>query len=226
MARLQNIEWSAYEAAHTHPTERNHSDACRGSDPEQILRGWGLTVPPTNDQTKGEMEMGKVFTITDMARNQDWTVRVVFEGDRFGRDMCLVHDDAEPLIEFYDADHDFDIDTDGKVLGQFVTNYGADSLLEYANTTNGITLHGGVPKWKIEKVCYLEILSKVGSIIDDKKEEDAIEADQRHSDNLYDIVDAVRLKLHAQGTDDAKAVLNMISDMAQANGIHFERIDT
>jgi len=111
-------------------------------------------------------------------------------------------------------------------LGQFVQRYGADSLLEYANTTNGITLHGGCPKWRIEKACYLEILSKVGYIIDHKKEEDAIEADQRHSDNLYDIVDAVRVKLHGQGTDDAKAVLNMISDMAQANGIHLDRIDT
>lgn len=170
--------------------------------------------------------MAKVFTITDMARNQDWTVRVVFEGDRFGRDMCLVLDDAEPLIEFYDADYDFDIDTDGKVLGQFVSRYHADTLLEDANTTNGINLDGGVAKWQIEKVCYLEILSKVGSIIDDKKEEDAIEADLKHSDNLYDIVDAVRLKLHAQGTDDAKAVLNMISEMAQANGIHFDRMDT
>jgi len=59
---------------------------------------------PPHDQTKGEIEMAKVFTITDMARSLDWTVRVVFEGDRFGRDMCLVHDDAEPLIEFYDAD--------------------------------------------------------------------------------------------------------------------------
>ena len=170
--------------------------------------------------------MAKVFTITDMARNQDWTVRVVFEGDRYGRDMCLVHDDAKPLIEFYDADHDFDTDTDGKVLGQFVSSYSADTLLEDIKTTNGINLHGGVPKWTIEKACYREILSKVESIIDDKKEEDAIEADQKHSDNLYDIVDAVRVKLHAQGTDDAKAVLNMISDMAQANGIHFDRIDT
>tara|TARA_R100001460_G_scaffold8582_1_gene21185 strand:- start:567 stop:1079 length:513 start_codon:yes stop_codon:yes gene_type:complete len=170
--------------------------------------------------------MAKVFTITDMARNQDWTVRVVFQGDRYGRDMCLVHDDAEPLIDFYDADHDFDTDTDGKILGQFVGQYCANTLLEDSKTTNGINLHGGVPKWEIEKACYREILSKVESIIDDKKEEDAIEADQKHSDNLYDIVDAVRLKLHAQGTDDAKAVLNMISDMAQANGIHFDRIDT
>ncbi len=174
--------------------------------------------------------MTKVFTITDMARNQDWTVRVVFEGDRYGRmmtgKMCLVHDDAEPMIEFYDADYDFDTDADGKVLGQFVSRYCADTLLEDSKTTSGINLDGGVPKWTIEKTCYREILAKVESIIDDKKEEDAIEADQKHSDNLYDIVDAVRLKLHAQGTDDAKAVLNMISDMAQANGIHFDRINT
>ena len=170
--------------------------------------------------------MAKVFTITDMARNQDWTVRVIFEGDKYGRDMCLVHDDAEPMIEFYDADYDFDTDTDGKVLGQFVPRYCADTILEDIKTTNGIDLHGGVPKWTIEKICYREILLKVESILDHKKEEDAVEADLKHSDNLYDIVDAVRLKLHAQGTDDAKAVLNMISDMAQANGIHFDRIDT
>lgn len=118
--------------------------------------------------------MEKVFTITDMARCQDWTVRVVFEGDRFGRDMCLVHDDAEPLIEFYDADHDLHTDTDGyfygecvdgKVLGQFVARYSADTLLEDIKTTNGIDLHGGVPKWEIEKTCYREILLKVESIL-------------------------------------------------------------
>lgn len=109
--------------------------------------------------------MAKVFTITDMAHNQDWTVRVVFKGDRFGRDMYLIYDDAEPLIEFYDADHDFDIDTDGKVLGQFVSRYHADTLLEDIKTTNGIDLHGGIPKWEIEKTCYRKILSKVESIL-------------------------------------------------------------
>lgn len=108
--------------------------------------------------------MAKVFTITDMACKQDWTVRVVFEGDRYGRDMCLVHDDAEPMIEFYDADYDFDTNDDGKVLGQFVARYSADTLLEDIKTTNGIDLHGGVPKWEIEKTCYREILSKVESI--------------------------------------------------------------
>lgn len=106
--------------------------------------------------------MAKVFKITDMDCNQDWTVRVVFEGDRYGRmmtgKMCLVHDDAEPMIEFYDADYDFDQDETGAILGQFVGRYCASTLLADINNPRGINLEGSVPKWQIEPDCYGDIL--------------------------------------------------------------------
>lgn len=46
-----------------------------------------------------------------------WTVRIVYEGDRFGLDDCLTHDSSDPLIEFYDHE-------------DFVSRYYASTLLE------------------------------------------------------------------------------------------------
>ena len=39
MARLQNIEWAAYEAAHPCAKKGNHSYACCASIPRQIQSG-------------------------------------------------------------------------------------------------------------------------------------------------------------------------------------------
>ena len=33
-----------------------------------------------------------------------WCVRIVFEGDGYGLNHCLTHDETEPMIEFYDMD--------------------------------------------------------------------------------------------------------------------------
>ena len=113
--------------------------------------------------------MTKVFTIRDIETNLDWTVRVVFKGDKYGLDMCLVHDNVEPMIEFYDAEYDFDKDVDGSVLGQFVSRYCADTLLEDIDNVRGICLDGGVPKWSIERQCYAVILWKCSEIINNQK---------------------------------------------------------
>jgi len=113
--------------------------------------------------------MANVFTITDLKTNLDWTVRVVFQGDRYGRDMCLVHDDAEPMIEFYDAEYDFDKDVDGRVLGQFVSRYCSETLLDDHDISCGLNLDGGIPKWSINAACYRVIIWKCVEIINEQK---------------------------------------------------------
>jgi hypothetical protein len=109
--------------------------------------------------------MTSVFTITDLETNLDWTVRVVFQGDRYGRDMCLVHDDVEPMIEFYDAEYNFEKDVDGRVLGQFVSRYYAETLLNDHDISRGLNLDGGIPRWTINEACYRVIICNCAEII-------------------------------------------------------------
>ena len=109
--------------------------------------------------------MAKVFKITDHETQNNWTVRIVFEGQPYGLDMCLTHDEADPLIEFYDAEYDFDQDETGATLGQFVGRYCARTLLADINDPRGINLEGSVPKWQIKPDCYGDILRECARAI-------------------------------------------------------------
>ena len=57
-----------------------------------------------------------------------FNVRRVNQGDKYGLDNCLTHEDVLPLIEFYDARYPFDKDEHGNVLGQFVSRYNLSVL--------------------------------------------------------------------------------------------------
>lgn len=52
-----------------------------------------------------------------------WAVRIVRNGDHYGRHNCLVHECNDPLVEFYDTRY---LHTD---LGQFVSRYSATTFL-------------------------------------------------------------------------------------------------
>jgi hypothetical protein len=80
-----------------------------------------------------------------------WLVRLVRQGDRYGRDDCLVHDELAPMVEFYDLVH---VDKFGP-RGQFVSRYCLQTLLgrdEWSNRrpTDGINLHLGVEVWSVD----------------------------------------------------------------------------
>lgn len=83
------------------------------------------------------------------ASNRSFTVRVVNKGDKYGRNLCLTHDEDQPLVEFYDVRYAHDKDENGRVLGQFVSRYYMKTVLECAAGNRGINLHGGEPSWKI-----------------------------------------------------------------------------
>lgn len=87
---------------------------------------------------------------TDPETGRPWRVRFLRQGDRYGRDRCLTHDEVEPLVEFYDRrfangrsswGHSFPDE------GQFVSRYYLSSLLRRRG--GGLNLDGGVEDWSI-----------------------------------------------------------------------------
>lgn len=76
---------------------------------------------------------------------ENFNVRIVREGDRYGFNDCLVHDQAEPLVEFYDAKADSAFGP----RGQFVSRYLLSTL--WRCPSDGLQLEGGVPALKISE---------------------------------------------------------------------------
>lgn len=82
-----------------------------------------------------------------------FTMRVVGDGDAYGRDMALTHSGDDPLVEFYDRRWDHDVDPDGVSLGQFVSRYRLSTLIETDRDggsvfQTGITLDGA-NAWRV-----------------------------------------------------------------------------
>lgn len=94
--------------------------------------------------------MNKIAKFIDNERNQPWSIRIVEEGDKYGRDDCLTYEKEEPVIEFYDGDNEFDKHTDGTMLGQFVSRYYISTIMD--GKGGGLNLMGYEPKWQIESL--------------------------------------------------------------------------
>lgn len=92
-----------------------------------------------------------MLTIWNTVNKRSFNVRLVEQGDKYGLNLCLTHDEAEPLVEFYDASYDFDKDESGKVLGQFVSRYYMSTLAGEYNGTFGLCLDGGsADEWSVD----------------------------------------------------------------------------
>jgi hypothetical protein len=78
-----------------------------------------------------------------------FALRVVNQGDAYGRNGCLIHADAAPMVEFYDTTYaGEDPDTFSGHLGQFVSRYYVSTLMD-TDPTKGICLDGGIPEWTV-----------------------------------------------------------------------------
>ena len=82
-----------------------------------------------------------------------FTMRVVGDGDAYGRDMALTHSGEDPLVEFYDRRWDHEEDPAGEKLGQFISRYSLTTLLEPTRGgatvfETGITLDGS-NAWRV-----------------------------------------------------------------------------
>lgn len=84
-------------------------------------------------------------------------IRVVKKGDKYGLDDCLIHDEAEPLIEFYDLS--VNLKSWGE-RGQFAARYYASTLAEDAEdlARRGLCLHGGIAEWGVDGKALAPVL--------------------------------------------------------------------
>ena len=96
-----------------------------------------------------------------------FNVRRVNQGDRYGLDNCLTHEEDKPLIEFYDSRYPFDMDEHGNVLGQFISRYYLRELLwDYATGKprqphEGINLCGHEPNWTMDGAALNSALNQL-----------------------------------------------------------------
>jgi hypothetical protein len=87
--------------------------------------------------------------ITD--RGLRFNVRIVAMGDLYGLNDCKVHDEVEPMVEFYDDRYHEGFGE----RGQFVSRYYASTLLGHGHT--GLCLDGGVPDWSVDTLGMLRV---------------------------------------------------------------------
>lgn len=89
----------------------------------------------------------KLLRITN-DKGRHFNVRILKQGDRYGRDDCLTVDDDRILVEFFDATYEGG--THGP-LGQFTTGrYYASTLLE-SPYRQGLCLYGAEAEaWSID----------------------------------------------------------------------------
>jgi len=74
-----------------------------------------------------------------------FNVRIVQQGERYGRQDCLEHPDRMPMVEFYDDRyHDCE---EWKERGQFVARYYLDTFFQIQG--RGVVLDGGITDWQL-----------------------------------------------------------------------------
>lgn len=78
-----------------------------------------------------------------------FNVRIVNNGEKYGREFCLTHDEDKPMVEFYDRRYSH------TQYGQFVSRYYVGTLLGLdgfygGEPTGGLCLDGGNPNsWTV-----------------------------------------------------------------------------
>ena len=78
-----------------------------------------------------------------------FNVRIVNNGEKYGREFCLTHDGDKPMVEFYDRRYPH------TQYGQFVSRYYVGTLLGLdgfygGEPTGGLCLDGGNPNsWTV-----------------------------------------------------------------------------
>ena len=89
------------------------------------------------------------YTNATTARIGPWTVRLVFKGERYGRDGGpLLNEQTMPMVEFYDTEQD---KAKFGPWGQFVTRYYLDTLMETRQKHPGyaLALDLSIPRWTV-----------------------------------------------------------------------------
>jgi hypothetical protein len=88
--------------------------------------------------------ISSTFVMLVPCKAQDFFVRVVSKGQKYGLNNCLTHDSNDHLVEFYaaksaDADSPF---------GQFISRYYFSTILDRQNGY-GLALWSDIPEWSL-----------------------------------------------------------------------------
>jgi hypothetical protein len=102
-----------------------------------------MTFTKSTDGTPERTPETLSITATNATGKVRFVVRILRNGDRYGRDDVLTWDDLRPGVEFYDARYDH------TPLGQFVSRYYVETILEGAGPS-GLDLMGYEASWKID----------------------------------------------------------------------------
>ena len=133
--------------------------------------------------------MSVTYKAIDPESGIRWCVRIVFEGDDYGLNHCLTHDETEPMIEFYDMDsraaelmRGSDDKTEAYLAeeyGQFVGRYYWSSLkfeerFDGKTLTDwskrGLNLDGGVDRWSVSSEFMVDAMTAVEAEMADRAE--------------------------------------------------------
>ncbi|MBO9428285.1 hypothetical protein [Sulfitobacter sp. R18_1] len=103
--------------------------------------------------------MSNTIKLTSEKYGKTFTARFVTKGDLTGPNMMEKHND-EPIVEIYDAEYDLARDPEGEQLGQLVSTYYAETLLEGRiedKKARGLDLHGGVENWTLDAAAFNQL---------------------------------------------------------------------
>jgi len=117
------------------------------------------------------------FTVTSETNGKriPFHVRVVFRGDGYGlfRDgkHACVHNEEEPMVEFYDGRYPHD-PVGGDLRGQFVSRYYLSTLTEHQTKPHalqgggGLNLQGDAPDWSIDGPSFALAVAYAQGVVD------------------------------------------------------------
>ena len=89
--------------------------------------------------------MSKVLNIKN-DKGRRFNVRIITNGDKYGRNHALTMTSNSPQVEFYDPMWP---ESAHPELGQFIGRYYITTLQD-RDRNQGLDLHGGVPEWGID----------------------------------------------------------------------------
>ena len=98
--------------------------------------------------------MSDTITTVTSAKGVPFNVRLVRQGEHYGLNDCLTHDEPATLVEFYDASQDPE---KFGARGQFVSRYYTRTLLA-DRPQQGLCLCGHVRQWDLDAASMNTVL--------------------------------------------------------------------
>ena len=116
--------------------------------------------------------MSKFHKVTN-DEGKVFLVKIVRQGETYGRNGCLVNDSVDPdgkpygaMVEFYDYTRP-NCDPTFPGHGQFASRYYASTLLDKDRCqTAGLNLDGGVPAWSLDAGAFNEAMKFAADYLD------------------------------------------------------------